>query len=121
MAFAAHFHLHARMAYYAIKYLETAGYWTLTETLQIPAKVQFTVSRDELYRIQLGSDDIDRFVKLLLRMYTGIFTEYVSVDEEKIAKAGRYAPAVVVEKFKQLARRQVRSGSNTSSAQGSGC
>lgn len=105
--FAAHFHLHARTAYYAIKYLETAGYWTLTETLQIPAKVQFTVSRDELYRIQLGSDDIDRFVKLLLRMYTGIFTEYVPVDEEKIAKAGRYAPDVVVEKFKQLARRQV--------------
>ncbi len=105
--FATHFHLHARTAYYAIKYLETAGYWTLTETLQIPAKVQFTVSRDELYRIQLGSDDIDRFVKLLLRMYTGIFTEYVPVDEEKIAKAGRYAPAVVVEKFKQLARRQV--------------
>ena len=105
--FAQHFHLHARTAYYAIKYLETAGYWTLTETLQIPAKVQFTVTRDELYRIQLGSDDIDRFVKLLLRMYTGIFTEYVPVDEEKIAKAGRYAPAVVAELFQRLARRQV--------------
>ena len=105
--FAKHFHLHARTAYYAIKYLETAGYWTLTETLQIPAKLQFTVSRDELYRIQLGSDDTDRFVKLLLRMYTGLFTEYVPIDVEKIARAGRYAPDIVVEKLKQLARRQV--------------
>ena len=105
--FAKHFRLHARTAYYAIKYIETAGYWTLTETLQIPAKIQFTVSRDELYRIQLGSDDTDRFIKLLLRMYTGLFTEYVPIDEAKIAKAGRYAPDVVVEKLKQLSRRQL--------------
>ena len=105
--FAQHFKLHARTAYYAIKYLETAGYWTLTETLQIPAKVQFTVSRDELYRVQLGSDDTDRFVKLLLRMYSGLFSEYVPVDEEKIARAGRYAPEVVVEKLRQLSRKQL--------------
>lgn len=105
--FAQHFRLHARTAYYAVKYLETAGYWTLTETLQIPAKVQFTVSRDELYRVQLGDDDTDRFVKLLLRMYTGLFTEYVPVDEEKIARAGRYAPEVVVEKLRQLSRKQL--------------
>lgn len=105
--FAQHFRLHARTAYYAIKYLETAGYWTLTETLQIPAKIQFVVSRDELYRIQLGNDDIDRFVKLLLRMYTGVFSEYVPIDEEKLARTGRYAPDVVVEKLRQLARRQL--------------
>ena len=105
--FAQRFRLHARTAYYAIKYLETAGYWTLPATLQIPAKIQFTVSRDELYRIQLGNDDTDAFVKLLLRMYTGLFTEYVPIDEEKIARAGRFAPAVVVEKLRSLSRRQI--------------
>ena len=105
--FAQRFRLHARTAYYAIKYLETAGYWTLTETVQIPAKIQFTVSRDDLYRVQLGNAETDAFVKLLLRMYTGLFTEYVPVDEEKIAKAGRYAPAVVVEELKSLSRRQL--------------
>ncbi len=105
--FAQHFRLHARTAYHAIKYLETAGYWTLTETLQVPAKIQFTVSRDELYRVQLGSVETDRFVKLLLRMYTGLFTEYVPIDEHKIAAAGRYAADVVVEKLRQLSRRQL--------------
>ncbi len=106
-AFAKHFRLHARTAWYAVKYLETAGYWTLTEMLQIPARIQFAVSRDELYRIQLGNEDTDRFVKLLLRMYTGLFTEYVPVDVEKIARAGRYAPDVVGEKLRQLSRRQL--------------
>ena len=105
--FAQHFRLHARTAYHAIKYLETAGYWTLTETLQIPAKIQFTVSREERYRVQLGSVETDRFVKLLLRMYTGLFTEYVPIDEHKIAAAGRYAADGVVEKLRQLSRRQL--------------
>ena len=105
--FARRFKVPANTAYYAVKYIERAGYWTLSETLQIPAKIQFVVSRDELYRVQLGSDDTDRFVKLLLRMYTGLFTEYVSIDAEKIARAGRYAPAAVEEKLRALSRRQL--------------
>ena len=105
--FARHYRLNATEAWYAVKYIQTCGYWTLTETLQIPAKIQFTVTRDELYRVQLGSDEMDAFVKLLLRMYTGLFTEYVPVDEEKIARAGRYAVDAVREKLKSLSRRQV--------------
>ena len=105
--FARRFHLPARTAYYAIKYLETAGYWTLSETVQIPARIQFVVSRDELYRIQLGDAATDRFVKLLLRMYTGLFTEYVPIDIARIATAGRYAPAVVEEMLRGLSRRQL--------------
>ena len=105
--FARRFHIPARTAYYSVKYLETAGYWTLSETVQIPARIQFTVSRDELYRIQLGNADTDRFVKLLLRMYTGLFTEYVPIDIARIATAGRYAPAVVEEMLRGLSRRQL--------------
>ena len=106
-AFARHFKLHARTAYYAVKYIESSGYWTLTETLSIPAKLQFTVSRDELYRVQLGDAQTDRFVKLLLRMYPGLFSMYVPVDEDKIARAGRYSAPAVDEMLRALSRRQV--------------
>ncbi len=106
-AFAKRFKLNAREAYYAIKYIETSGYWTLTESLQIPAKIQFTVSRDELYRIQLGDAATDSFVKLLMRMYTGLFTEYVPLDIEKIARAGRMSSLVAEEQLRSLSRRQV--------------
>ena len=105
--FARQYRLNAAEAFYAVKYLQTAGYWTLTETLTIPAKIQFTVTRDELYRLQLGSEEMDTFVKLLLRMYTALFSEYVPIDEEKIARAGRYAVEVVREKLRTLSRRQV--------------
>lgn len=105
--FAKRFKLHAATAYQAVKYLELSGYWTLTETIHIPSKIQFSVARDQLYRLQLGSEQMDTFIKLLLRMYSGLFTEYVCIDEEKIARMGGYAVLSVREKLKELGRKQV--------------
>lgn len=105
--FAKHFRLNAASAYYAIRYIEMAGYWTLTETLRIPARIQFTVSRDELYREQLGSPEMDSFVKVLLRLYTGIFTEYAAIDIGKIAKVGGYPEESVRSKLVSLSRKQL--------------
>lgn len=105
--FAKYFKLHATTAYYAIKYIEMSGYWSLSESLQIPAKLMFTVSRDELYRIQLGSADTDSFVKVLLRMYPGIFSEYVPINLNTIGRVGSYAPEVVNDKLRQLARKGI--------------
>lgn len=105
--FAKRYRLNAATAYYAIKYIESEGYWSLSETVQIPARLQFTVSRDQLYRIQLGDAEMDTFVKLLLRMYTGLFSSYVSIDIDRISRAGHYSPEVVKEKLKRLSRMDV--------------
>ncbi|HPB89074.1 MAG TPA: ATP-dependent DNA helicase RecQ [Bacteroidales bacterium] len=106
-AFVKHFKLHSATAYYAIRYIEQAGYWTLSEELEIASRVRFDVSRDELYKVQLGSNEMDTFVKVLLRMYTGIFSDYVTIDEEKIARAGRYAVDAVKAKLISLSNRHV--------------
>lgn len=105
--FAERFKLHAATAYNAIKYIETAGYWTLTETVRVPAKLEFICSRDELYRIQLKSRDLDTFIKLILRLYPGIFTSYVPIDVEKMARVGRYPAEEVTGKLKRLSQLQV--------------
>ncbi len=106
-AFSKRYRLHAVTAYYAIKYIEMAGYWSLTDELDIPSKIQFIVNRDELYRIQLGSEEMDTFIKVVLRLYTGLFSEYVSIDEEYIAKIGRYAVNVVKDKLIRLSRMKI--------------
>lgn len=105
--FAQHFQLHSATAYYAIKYIEQSGYWNLTEELEIPPKISFLVKRDELYRVQLADKDMDNFVKLLMRMYTGLFSGYVPINEEKIARVGRYAVDVVILRLKALASQNV--------------
>ncbi len=106
-AFAKQYKLQVSKAYYAIKYIEMSGYWTLTEELEIPSKISVSVSRDELYGIQLGNTETDTFLKVLMRMYEGLFSGYVSIDEERIASVGKYSVLAVESKLKWLASRRI--------------
>lgn len=105
--FARHYGLQSAEAYYAVKYIEQSGYWSLSDELEIPAKLRFAVSRDALYNIQVGDRETDTFIKVLMRMYTGIFNGYVSIDEERIARNGHYAVEAVKERLKALAAKRV--------------
>ena len=105
--FARHFGLHAATAWYAVKYIEGAGYWTVTEEVEVPSRISFLVPRDELYRFQLQDRDADTFLKVLMRMYTGVFSGYVPIDEERIARYGHYAVDVVKEKLKALSSKRI--------------
>ena len=105
--FARHYALFPATAYNAVRYIAQSGYWTLTEEMQIPSRIRFKVSRDALYRIQLDDYSLDTFVKVLLRCYSGLFTEYVKIDEEKIARKGHYAVEVVKERLSELARKGI--------------
>ncbi|MBK3519068.1 RecQ family ATP-dependent DNA helicase [Carboxylicivirga marina] len=70
----------------SLKILQRAGYLEFTEELQLSAKVHFITRRDDLYKFQVANEDFDQLIKLLLRSYTGLFTEYVPINEELLAK-----------------------------------
>ncbi len=70
----------------SLKILQRAGYIEFTEELQLSAKVHFITRRDDLYKFQTANEEFDEFLKLLLRSYTGLFTEYVPINEELLAK-----------------------------------
>ncbi len=106
-AFAKQYKLQASKAYYAIKYIEMSGYWTLTEELDIPSKVSMLVSREELYGIRLGSAETDAFMQVLMRMYEGLYAGYVTIDEERIAAVGKYSVLAVEKKLKWLSARGI--------------
>jgi ATP-dependent DNA helicase RecQ len=93
--FSQKYKMHAPSVFYAIKYLESEDILELTEELDIPSRITFIVNRDELYKVQLSSTSLDSFIKSLLRLYQGLFSGYVSIDEEYIARATRNSlPAV---------------------------
>ena len=72
--------------YNSLKILQRAGYLTFTEELDIPSKVMFLVKGNDLYKFQVANEDLDPFIKILLRNYTGLFTEYASINEADLAK-----------------------------------
>ncbi|SET89052.1 ATP-dependent DNA helicase RecQ [Draconibacterium orientale] len=74
------------MVYNSLKILQRQEYLEFTEQVDSPSRVYFPISRDELYKFQVANAKLDDFIKLLLRSYTGLFTGYVSVDEELLSK-----------------------------------
>ena len=105
--FAKSYKLYPVTAYYAIKYLESEGYLELTEEVDNPTRIQFLVNRDELYRIQLKDSSLDSFIKSLLRLYEGLFSDYIAIDEEYIARATRNSKAAVSSLLIRLSRMKV--------------
>ena len=94
-------------AYHALKLLEREGYIQYDEDPQTAAKVHFLVLRDDLYKFQVANEDFDKFIKLLLRSYTGFFSEYVSIDEATLAKNAKVSVDVIYEYLKQLDRMKI--------------
>jgi ATP-dependent DNA helicase RecQ len=70
----------------ALKILQQAGYLELTEEVYNGSRLLFTVSKEELYRLNNLESTLEELTNLLLRSYTGLFTEYAYIDEQQLAK-----------------------------------
>jgi len=99
--------LHMVSAYHAMKYIESEGYWELTEEIENPSRVMFTVSRDELYKVQLKNSTLDSFIKILMRLYTSLFSSFVPIDEEYIARVSRNNKANITANLIMLSRMHI--------------
>ena len=102
--FSKRFSVNSVSAYYAIKYLEQEGYWELTDEIDNPSKIMFTVGRDELYKVQIDNPALDKFIKSILRIYTALFSRITPIDEEYIARVTMDSAVGVKEKLIQLSR-----------------
>lgn len=99
--FCAREHLYSGTVQSALKLLQQNGYMTLTDAQEHPARVMFCVSRDDLYRVRVQRDDLDHFIRTMLRLYNGIFTDFRPIDEGELASWSGYT----VERVKELLRR----------------
>lgn len=86
----------------ALKILRMNGYMSLTEEMENPARIMFCVSRDDLYRIRIQREDFDHFLRTVLRMYNGVFTEFRAIDEMEIASVSGYTVDKVKDFLKRL-------------------
>jgi len=106
-SFASSFSFQITTVYNSLKILQREGYLELTDELDNPSKVYFQVDRDDLYKFQVANAGFDGFVKLLLRSYTGLFTNYVAIDEQLLAKRANITPEVVYEFLCKLRAQKV--------------
>lgn len=84
--FISKYRLPAIETFNSLQFLQREGYMEFTEEINNPSRVHFVVSRDDLYKFQVANESFDSFIKLLLRSYTGMFTEFVPINEETLSR-----------------------------------
>jgi ATP-dependent DNA helicase RecQ len=88
--------------YNSLQFLQREGYLEFTEEINNPSRVHFIVSRDDLYKFQVANESFDSFIKLLLRSYTGLFSEFVPVNEDVLSKKSAASRDTIYQYLKRL-------------------
>ena len=91
----------------ALKILNRAGYIEYTEEQDNQARVMFTVSRNDLYRLEGNSPNEDKVITALLRNYGGLFVDYNYIDESFIASQCGLQPQQVYLILKSLSQKHI--------------
>ncbi len=84
--FLSKYKFNALIAHNSLQVLQKEGYLETTDDINNPSRVFFKVGRDDLYKFQVSNIKFDGFIKLLLRSYSGLFSSYVPIDENLLAK-----------------------------------
>lgn len=69
----------------ALKILTRAGYIEYTDEQENASRILFTIRRDELYRLRDDNPDVEKLIHVVLRSYTGLFTDYAYIHEDSLA------------------------------------
>lgn len=90
------------LVYNSIKFLEREAYISSTEPLHLPSRIFIPHTNEELYKFQIAHQYYDGFIKLLLRSYSGLFTNYIKINESDVARRAETEREKVVEVLNKL-------------------
>lgn len=106
--FAHNYDLGVLETFYALKVLEEEGFISLNESFYAPSRIHFLVDPARLYEVQIAYANLDPLVKVLLRTYGGnLFSEYLSIQEAKLAKTLEIREIDVISRLRKLAELEV--------------
>lgn len=85
LAFCDRFNFDLIETFNALKFLELCGFIQLSENLSKSSQLKILVGNNELYNQQVKNADVNNVVQFICRTQMGVFENYVSIDEYKIA------------------------------------
>lgn len=91
----------------ALRLLSRAGYIEYDEERDNSSRLMFVISREELYRISELSPALESLMRLVLRTYTGLFSEYVFISESVLATRSGMTADMVYASLVELDRRGI--------------
>ncbi len=90
--------------HYALKLLDQAEYIKYIEEPDRHSRLMFVTSRESLYHLNQFDKECQRIIQALLRLYTGLFADYVYIREDEICKFTGFSRELLYEKLLLLSR-----------------
>lgn len=84
--FCRRFSLKAAEVLPALKYLGMSDHLSYCEDVQVPTRVKILMDRNALYDVDFGDGRLVSLLESLMRLYPGVFSFTVPVDEDELAR-----------------------------------
>ena len=107
IAFCDTYKLQALTVYNCLKFIEKEGYISTSDNLSQASRIKFEINRDDLYKFQIASPAFDSFIKLLLRSYSGLFENFVKINEFELSKKSNTSREEIIKKIQYLQKYNV--------------
>ena len=91
----------------ALKILTRAGYLEYTDEQDNVSRIMFTITKEELYRIREQSEYTEKLIRILLRNYTGLFTDYAYISEDNLSTRSGLSKQQIYETLLSLSRQHI--------------
>lgn len=91
----------------SLKLLTNAGYIEYREEQEFKSRLQFTLLKEELYKLYNNDADMDMLISTILRTYSGIFADYVYIEEMMLSHITGLTTERIYNMLKELNRNRV--------------
>ena len=88
----------------ALNILSRAGYIEYTDEQDNASRIHFLLKREELYRLRELSPDKEKILQCVLRNYGGVFSDYVFIDERRIATLTQLNPDLIYHQLLDISK-----------------
>lgn len=107
--FCRNFHHYPASVESALRILTQTGCITYREAEDSRSRLMFLVGRESLYHLRQLNAACDRVINALMRLYAGVFTEYVFIEESSVAELANAGEDDVYNILIELTRQRILS------------
>ena len=101
--------MNAAQYFNALKLLNNIGIILVSEHLREKSELQFRLTGDQLLKFQKEKPEYEPLITTILRSYTGVFSQFVNIDEQVLASRLETSEKSVIEQLKTLRSEKILS------------
>ena len=99
--------LQPMMTYNAFRFLERDGLCSLPERNDLYSRLYIPLNKEQVYRFQVENHRLGDILTRVLRMYGGLFSDFVDIDEKRMARELKTGEKDVCNALKQMHKLEV--------------